>query len=155
MRSTIIWSAIHFYHDLGIIFGRIQYSTNKNKGRRTLVPLFIERITRIFCCDMSLCKYMILQGAPRACDLLATVRYILILIPTKVVLCTTYVCKIVRLRAMPDAIPPAVSRFLSVHSIVSGGRSCLCARWTRPSRPYSGIPTVLAPWSIQNQLPLP
>ena len=28
---------------------------------------------------------------------------------------------IARLRVMPAAIPPAVSRFLSVHSIVSGG----------------------------------
>ena len=34
------------------------------------------------------------------------------------------------------------------------GRSCLCARWNRSSRPYSGIPTVLAPWSVRNQLPL-
>ena len=33
----------------------------------------------------------------------------------------THVCNIARLRAMPAAIPPAVSRFLSVHSIVSGG----------------------------------
>ena len=58
----------------------------------------------------------------------------------------THVCNIARLRAMPAAIPPAVSRFLSVHSIVSGGGGPVCARvGFGHHAPYSGIPTVLAP----------
>ena len=69
----------------------------------------------------------------------------------------THVCTyIARLRAISAAISPAVSRFLSVHSIVSGVGGPVCERvGFGHHAPYSGIPTVLAPRVYPEQLPLP